>query len=300
MKRPELLRPTFDALADGCTGLRQLGRRLQAAPSTLQTHAERAGRHALLFLARHAPDAPPEEPLVLDGFESFAYSQYHPLHVNVAVGAESQFLYAFTGAELRRKGRMTAAQKARRAMLERVQGRPPPDAIERSVEALLHPLAPEGSALRIRSDEHQAYPRAFRRLRGVVVQHERTSSRAARTARNPLFPVNRLDLLARHGGANHKRETIAFSKRFGAVLERFAVFAVWLNFCKSRSEKRRDATSAQVLGLVRQKLSSADVLRTRLFPSRISLAPEAQRAYERAVPTRALSHRPPRQRRYAA
>ncbi len=300
MKRPELLRPTFDALADGCTGLRQLGRRLEAAPSTLQTHAERAGRHALLFLAQHAPPPPPAEPLVIDGFESFAYSQYHPLHVNVAVGAESQFLYAFTGAELRRKGRMSLAQKARRAVLEGEQGRPAKDAIERSVEALLEPLAPEGSTLRIRSDEHGAYPRAFRRLQGVSVHHERTSSKAARTARNPLFPVNRLDLLARHGGANHKRETIAFSKRFGAVLERFAVFAVWLNFCKSRSEKRRDATPAQVLGLTQGKLSSADVLLTRLFPSRIELSPEAQRVFNRAVPTRALLHPPSPPRRYAA
>ena len=300
MKRPELLQPTFDALADGCTGLRQLGRRLEAAPSTLQTHAERAGRHALLFLAQHAPPAPPAEPLVIDGFESFAYSQYHPLHINVAVGAESQFLYAFTGAELRRKGRMTATQKARRAVLEREQGCPPRDAIERSVEALLHPLAPAGSTLRIRSDEHRAYPRAFRRMQGVSVHHERTSSKAARTPRNPLFPVNRLDLLARHGGANHKRETIAFSKRFGAVLERFAVFAVWLNFCKSRSEKRRDATPAQVLGLTPKKLSSADVLQTRLFPSQIALSPEAQRVYQRAIPTRALPQRPPLPRRYAA
>ncbi len=300
MKRPELLRPTFDALADGCTGLRQLGRRLQAAPSTLQTHAERAGRHALLFLARHAPPAPPAEPLVIDGFESFAYSQYHPLHVNVAVGAESQFLYAFTGAELRRKGRMTAAQKARRAVLEGEQGRPPRDAIERSVEALLNPLAPEGTTLRIRSDEHQAYPRAFRRLRGISVHHEQTSSKAARTVRNPLFPVNRLDLLARHGGANHKRETIAFSKRFGAVLERFAVFAVWLNFCKSRSEKRRDATPAQVLGLASNKLTSDDVLQTRLFPSRVPLPPEAQRVYERTVPNRVQPQAPRLPRRYAA
>jgi hypothetical protein len=33
------------------------------------------------------------------------------------------------------------------------------------------------------------------------------------TAQNPLFPVNLADLLLRHSSANHKRETIAFSKR---------------------------------------------------------------------------------------
>ncbi|MFN8588726.1 MAG: hypothetical protein U0704_13110 [Candidatus Eisenbacteria bacterium] len=44
--------------------------------------AARLGRHALLFMAEHRPKGPLDEPLVIDGFESFAYSQYHPLHLN--------------------------------------------------------------------------------------------------------------------------------------------------------------------------------------------------------------------------
>jgi hypothetical protein len=45
------------------------------------------------------------------------------------------------------------------------------------------------------------------------VTHRTISSRALRDTRNPLFAINLLDLLIRHSGANHKRETIAFSKR---------------------------------------------------------------------------------------
>ncbi len=77
------------------------------------THAARLGRHALLFLEAHRPPQP-REAVVLDGFESFAFSQYYPLHLNLLVGAESHLVYAFTESELRRKGRMTPGQKVRR------------------------------------------------------------------------------------------------------------------------------------------------------------------------------------------
>ncbi len=287
LKRPALLAPVFDGLVN-CTGLRQMARMYAAAPSTIQGLAERVGRHGVLFLQSQRPQSLPREPIVIDGFESFAFSQYHPLHVNVAVGAESHFLYAFTEAELRRKGRMTPAQRARREELEASRGRPDPRALERSVTALLELVAPGGGALTVRSDEHPAYPRAMRRVPGLQVRHERTSSKAARTTANPLFPVNRLDLLARHTGANHKRETIAYSKRLGAVAERFAVFAVWFNFQKSRSEKHRGPTPAQSLGLVDGPLSTRQILEERLFPSRVELPGWWRRIYERRVPTRAL------------
>jgi hypothetical protein len=253
----------------------------------------------LLFLQAHRPPRI-REPLVVDGFESFEHSQYHPFHANLAVGADSHFLYAFSDAELRRKGRMTPYQKAKRARLEARFGRPDPRAIERSVASLVGMLASPGDAVEIRSDEHRAYPRALRRLEGVAVRHRVTPSRAARTTGNPLFPVNRMDLLLRHGGANHKRETIAFSKRRQSAMERVAVFAVWVNFQKSRSEKRRDATPAQVLGVVNHRLSTREILERRLFPTRIPLPEPWQGYYAGQVATRARRCAASPRRRYAA
>ena len=81
---------------------------------------------------------------MVDGFESFEHSQYYPFHANLAVGAESHFLYAFSDAELRRKGRMTPFQKAKRARLEARFGRPDPRAIEHAVAALVRMLATTG------------------------------------------------------------------------------------------------------------------------------------------------------------
>ncbi|MFH1844182.1 MAG: hypothetical protein ABIF77_13325 [bacterium] len=44
--------------------------------------------------------------LVVDGFESFEYSQYFPIHHHLAVDTETSFFIYFTDSELRRKGRM--------------------------------------------------------------------------------------------------------------------------------------------------------------------------------------------------
>jgi hypothetical protein len=287
LKRPDVLASVFERLV-GCCAYRQIARSLGISPSTVMGQAARLGRHCLLFLERLRPGSGPPEALVVDGFESFAFSQYYPLHVNVAVGAESHFLYAFTDAELRRKGRMSPVQKARRQREEARYGRPDPRAVEREMAELVCLLAPPNADLEIRSDEHRAYPRAFRRVPDRRIDHRVTPSKAARTTRNPLFPVNRVDLLARHCGANHKRETIAYSKGRQSLMERFAIFAVWLNTQKSRSEKRADSTPAQALGLLPRKLATAELLAERLFPTRIRLPRRWQRYYDREIVTRRI------------
>ena len=142
--------------------------------------------------------------------------------------------------------------------------------------------------LEVRSDEHPAYPRAFRRLHRLKITHCRTPSKQARNPQNPLFPVNLLDLLIRHSGANHKRETIAFSKRRQSAAERLAVLQVWRNFIKSTSERKRDATPAERLGITGRALRVPEVLARRLFASRVGLPEKLQAYYRREVETRQL------------
>ena len=289
LKRPELLLPLcFRLLA--CSGYRQIAREARCAHATIMGQAARLGRHALLFLHTHRPQGLVAEPLVIDGFESFAYSQYHPLHLNLAVGAESHYVYAFTHAELRRKGRMTRGQKRRREGLERTLGRVNPKALEESITTLLQLAAPTPQALLVRSDEHPAYPRALRRLKGWSIHHACTPSVQARTAGNPLFPVNRLDLLLRHNSACHKRETIAFAKRHQAVVERGVLLCLWLNFVKAFSENHGGGTPAMRLGLRECPLTLAGILKGRLFPERVRLPAEWERYYGRLIPTAAIAH----------
>ena len=240
------------------------------------------------------------EPLVVDGFETFEYSQYTPVHFHTAVGAASHFVYGFTDSELRRKGRMTDAQRRRRAALERIIGRPHPRSIEREMGRLLEIVAPPGTRVQLRSDEHPAYPRAVARVEGRAIEHERTLSTVARTPRNPLFPANLLDLLIRHSSANHKRETIAFSKRRQSAAERLFVLVVWRNYLKSFSERARDATPAQRLGIAHRRLGVEDVLAERIFPSRAALPARWEDYYWRRIATRRIPNGRTHALRYAA
>jgi transposase-like protein len=298
LRRPELP-PVILLRLLACSAYRQIARELRVSPTTVLRQAVRLGRHSHLLHEALRPKAAPAEPLVVDGFESFEFSQYSPVHFHLAVGAVSHFVYGFTDSELRRKGRMTAAQRERRALLEAQLGRADPQSIEREMAALLAIVVPPGDSVELHSDEHPAYPRALRRLPNHRFQHTVTSSRRARTAHNPLFPVNLADLLIRHSSANHKRETIAFSKRRQSAAERLAILLVWRNTMKSFSEKRQDASPAQRLGLLPRKLRVEDVLAQRLFPSRIVLPARWATYYWREVPTRRIQN-PARHRAHYA
>jgi hypothetical protein len=106
--------------------------------------------------------------------------------------------------------------------------------------------------------------------------------------------------LIRHSSANHKRETIAFSKRRQGAAYRMAILLVWRNYLKSVSERRQDPTPAQRLGIFPRKLRVGDVLAERLFPSRIPLPERIAQYYWRRVPTRRIPNAPEHRLDYAA
>ena len=300
LRRPELLLTVAQRLV-GCSGFRQIARELAVSPQTVAALSARLGRHCLLFHERHRPKGALTEPLVLDGFRSFEWSQYHPTEFHVAVGQKSHYIHGFTDSELRRSGTMRSGQRKQRARLEALLGRPDPRSTERDVAALLAIVTAGAERLVLHSDEHQDYPRAVARQRHLrEVEHRTVSSRAARTTRNPLWPINLLDLLIRHSGANHKRETIAFSKRRQSAAERLWVFLVWRNHVKSFSERKRDATPAMRAGVSGRRYSLKGILAQRLFPGRIELPERWRRYYWRQTPTRGLPRVRTHARRYAA
>lgn len=301
LKKPQLQREIFLQLNEG-SGYRQIARRLGVVHSTVLNQARRLGRHCLLFEQLHGPAGPPTERLVLDGLESFELSQFWPFDLNCVVGARSHYVRGFNSAELRRSGRMTAAQRKRRAELEERFGRPDPRATEKQAAVLLRRATGGPCEFSLDTDQHRSYPRAVRRLGGWTVHHRQTSSKAARTPKNPLWAANLLDLLLRHGSKNHTRETIAFSKRVQSVLLRMGCFQVWRNWMKGVSERdgRRSPTPAMRLGLASRRLGVDEVLAERLFPSRVELPEDLREMYEERVPTRQLERMRTHELRYAA
>ena len=234
-------------------------------------------------------NAPAIKIVVVDGFESFELSQYHPLHHHVAVEKETDFFVYFTDSELRRKGRMTGTQKRRRQELEMLLGRPDPKAIENDMLELLEVSLADQSAAVVHSDDHPAYRRSIKRL-NIRITHKVTPGKNHRDSRNSLWEVNLLDLLIRHSNANHRRETIAWSKRRQASAERLAILLVWRNYMKGRREKERGSpTPAMVRGMMEMPLDIEGLLERRLFRTQVDLPPRWTEYYDRVVRTRGLA-----------
>jgi len=158
LRKAELLAPVFMRL-QGCSGFRQIAREFRVSPSTIAGISGRLGRHTLLFHEMTRPRGPLEEPIALDGFEGFEWSQFYPSSYHVVAGKDSHFFYGFTTTELRRKGRMTDSQRKTRSKLEERHGRPDPKGTEKDVATLLSIVAPKAQALVLPPDEPRAYPR---------------------------------------------------------------------------------------------------------------------------------------------
>jgi hypothetical protein len=86
-------------------------------------------------------------------------------------------------------------------------------------------------------------------------------------------------MFLRHSGANHKRETVAFSKRFKSVVWRHAIFQVWQNLVKGASERDPKKTPAQRLGVASKKWTIAELLDLTLSVTRMQLPRRALDAY---------------------
>ena len=272
-----------------CSANRQIARSLHVAPQTVDRHIGRLGRHCLLLHIKLWAQCPPTGPLLIDGFESFEFSQYFPIQHHLAVEADTGFFCYFTDSELRRKGRMRPEQKRRRQQLEARFGRPPPGAVRQDVTELLQVTLQHATTAVVRSDDHRAYPEALRPL-ACQVRHEVTPGREHRDSRNALFEINLLDSWIRHSSSNHKRQTQAWSKRRQASAERLAILLLHRNCMRSRREKQRHGpTPAMLKGLLSRRWDVSDVLAERLFASRIALTPRWQRYYERSIVTRALA-----------
>jgi transposase-like protein len=285
-KRPDLMARLF-LLVVGSMANRQIARAKDIAPSTVQLQASRLGRHCLLFHARQIAQLDPTQEIAVDGFETFEWSQYFPFHHNVAVDPATGYFLFHTDSPLRRKGRMTEPQKLHRAKLEAELGRPDPGAVRRGMAELFSFVTRQTGSVVIRSDDHRAYPLAMRGL-PCEIEHRITPGREHRDRHNSLWEVNLLDLLIRHSTAAHKRETIAWAKRRQSSVEKLTVLQVWRNNIKRRWENGVAVTPAMLRGATDHVLTVQDVLRERLFRTRIELPESWSRYYERSVETAAL------------
>lgn len=286
-KRPDLDQRIFMKTVGGMAN-RQIARDINVSPATVDRHIARIGRHCMLLHHNLMQHSPPVKEVVIDGFESFEYSQYFPMHHHVAVEKGTDFFIHFTDSELRRKGRMTDLQKKRRQHLEMTLGRPDPKSIEKDIRELLEVALDGQDSAVVYSDDHPAYKRSIKNLR-IKIDHRITLGKEHRDKNNSLWEVNLLDLIIRHSSANHRRETLAWSKRRQSSAYRLAILLVWRNYLKGRREKVRGSpTPAMERGMLERPLKLAEVFGKRLFRTRCTLTRRWGEYYEMAVKTRAI------------
>jgi len=286
--------------ATACMANRQINRDLHVTPETINRHLGRLARQCMLFHIKMMQDADPAQHIAIDGFVSFELSQYFPFHHHLAVEKGTDFFLYFTDSEVRRSGTMKREQKERRRQLEAIHGKPDPQAVRKDVREMLQVVIGGQSEVWIDSDDHRAYPSAIKGL-APRIHHRVTSSREHRGSGNPLWEVNLLDLIIRHSSANHKRETIAWSKRRQCSSERLAIFLVWRNYMQGRREKSRGSpTPAMARGMCSRRLTPEDILKERIFVSQLQLPKRWQQYYERLVQTRALGRQRRHELKYAA
>ena len=222
---------------------RAIARQLGLSPDSVSNRIERLARQAIAFHTDNLAGLQLAEDLAADGFESFCGSQFFPNNINLLVGERSQLVYFFNYVLLRRKGRMTETQKRKCAELEK-QVTYPQRAVEKSFLELLGVIKElmkqrQQQRITLHTDTKQDYTRALRSFnwfddqqRAGSFSHQTTSSRQARTAANPLFPVNYMDREIRKDIANHRRETVCQARNVCNMLNRLMLYFHWHNYFK--------------------------------------------------------------------
>jgi hypothetical protein len=307
MKRPELLLPIAAGLVAG-SAHRQIARSLGCAPSTVTRLAARLGRHALLLQALALQQRRKiDEPVVLDHFETFVFSQQDRLGIATPVGQRTWFSYGLDPAPHRGGGKRSTRKRALRRPLPR---KSPGSVVRSTLRVFQLLLELSGRELEVVSDDHPAYAHAERAVgkqgsirRRIYPNPPRgpgADPAVSRERDRQMFAVDLLHKLWRHSQAHHRRETIAFGRRSNAVLERGSLFIVWRNFVKKVSERAGDAiTPAMQLGLLPRALEWSEVFSQRLFPNRIRLPQGWMKIYRRGWITPAVGRNLPHALKHA-
>ena len=226
-----------------------LARELSISEHCVRLRIRRMARIGLMKHAEYLSKVNLEEELAYDGLEAFAYSQYEPCNINQVLGAESLFTYVFNFAPMNRKGRMSERQRDYLKVKEQESGRFDPKAIRRATLEVVRELLrirdrhKKGGALTLRSDEHFQYRRALNRDLSPEdrnrITHRTVNSKECRNYKNILFSVNHLDMLIRRKVAAFTRETICFSKKPSALMEKYILYICYKNYMRPAFTKKQ-------------------------------------------------------------
>ena len=297
-----------------CGSIRGTARELRSSRSVVTNRLMRLSWKGLEELSRLGREISVDEDLSADGFESFSVSQYFPNNIHLLAGVDSQYVYAIDSTTIRRKGRMTDAQRQRRDELEQLW-RADPQGIRKSFSRIAeHAVRLHAESKRCRmvlyTDCKREYATALGRSAAVRhwkevgrFAHRTVSSRAHRGVDNPIFSVNYIDRELRKDLREHVRETVCYARNQLRQMQRLVVYLAEHNSGKRFriNQPAADTTThARVAGAAQsavERIRFGRYTRRALY-SRVSLGEWAERIWRGVVPT-PLQRGPTQQPRHA-
>jgi hypothetical protein len=257
-KKPHLDAALLELVCSGVS-LRGAARLLSINRKTVTRKLWRLGRHGLRQQRAVVQRGGLRGHFQLDELETFESNRFQPVTVPVLIEKHTYFVASVATAPIRRRGRMTPKQKARRSAHERLHGRRPTasDAAVRRCLAVLSRHT-DGS-VQLESDRKPSYGRIGRRLLGPRLRHLTHDAARRRDRANPLFPINHTNAMARYCLARLRRRTWCVTRRRAWLEVALHAWAGWLNFCRGITITATTSPAA-ALGLARRRLRVAEWL----------------------------------------
>ena len=261
-KKPYLNARLAILLVSG-VGLRQSARQLPLTRSCLELKARKLARHARHLNLRLRGQLPGPTHLQFDEIESYeGRRRERPLTVPIVIERKSRFIIWGESAPIAPKGRMSK-KRILANLAERERFGPRIGQSNEVVKAALKraaALVVNAKQLWIQTDEKTTYPKLIREaFPNARVTHSQTSSKLERDIKNPLFPINQTEAVARDLMGRLRRDSWLVSKKREFLDGAFQLFMAWKNYVRPRFNRDR-WTPAQWLGFTKRALTMGEVL----------------------------------------
>ena len=261
-RKPACNQPLFVLLISG-VGLRQAARNLGLGVHSVQHKFRKLARGLRLLNRNLLRQLPDHRCYLLDELESFEHRSICPLTVPVLIEKSSMAVLATGVAPIRRMQRRGSRRQRWLERHEQRHGR----RLDRSRHCVLRVMRRLRQLLggrrgQLLTDQKQLYASLWRKLLSDRVTHSTVSGRLARTACNPLFPINLTDAMLRDNNGRLRRRSWLVSKRGRSLALQLELFTAYRNWHRPRTNRdaKEELTPGMQLGLVPRRLSVPELL----------------------------------------
>ena len=259
--RPDLNARLFQLLASGI-GLRQSSRNLRLSLRCTELKFRKIARHLRRLNLNLRTCLNRDASFQLDEFETFeGRRNTRPLSIPVLIETKTRFIVWAESATIRPRGKMTSSRRRAIADDEIRLGKRR-DRSRRSLRRTLRrgvDLLKRPCQVLLETDKKSSYVELARESFGPEVVHICTSSKLARSAANPLFPINHTEWMARDLTGRLRRRSWLVSKKRRYLDLGLQIFMAYRNLVRLRFNF--DLFSpAQMLGFVPRRLTETEVL----------------------------------------